>query len=250
MPPLGDLFLWLVPLLIAGVVSAAGLMGLVLRRFVSKSGLELTGTPAIVLGVLAVPALPVVLYLNPSLAERNARREANRAATEHINALQEQIHASMERRQQIKAELDALEHEKPKNVPADVLAELSPVEAEQRIEQQRHEIRRWTRHRTVLMRENTDLLQHELQLHQEEGEALLRNGARGGEGKMARLVWSVPIAWGSILSGVAWLIVRRKTPAPQERIEPAPAAPPDNPQWTKPDAVPTKSSGVAEQDQP
>ena len=65
-----DVVLWVMPILFGGFVSLCGLLTLLLGRFDPGSGWEVRGAAAVFPGVLALPSLPLISLINPSLSQR------------------------------------------------------------------------------------------------------------------------------------------------------------------------------------
>src|SRR5690348_5402259 len=75
MPQTEDYVQWLLPCLLAGLVSLAGVYVLWRGRYDFATTWEVRGPAATVLGVLLLPPLPLVIMLDPSPTERARRRE-------------------------------------------------------------------------------------------------------------------------------------------------------------------------------
>jgi hypothetical protein len=176
----GDVISWALPLIVGGVVTVCGLMALLWGRFDPGSGREVRGGPAVCLGILALPALPVTWLVNPSLSQLAEWADEREAFTERV-----------EKRRQRQEEITGLEKKLKERIAA---------------------ARRNTAEGLKLQREGVELAKERSALAQEhlEDASRLQPGRRGGPGDP--FPYLLPLAWGAVLYCLAWLF-GRKVPA-------------------------------------
>jgi hypothetical protein len=195
----GDVVAWLLPLLIGGVVSLLGLLSLSLGRIDSGSGWVLRGAPAVVLGILALPALPMTYLVNPTLSQRTAW---SAEAEEWTKRRQERLER--------KKEID----ERDKEIAANIAA-LGREKAAERLK---------------LQRQSLELSKEKLELTKADAEDTDRLGTVGRGRPRDPMPYLLPFGWGFTLYFVGWLL-GRKTPAEEpkatETAPVVPLAPPD-----------------------
>jgi hypothetical protein len=228
---LGDVVIWLMPLVIGAVVSLCGLLTLLLGRFDPGSGLEVRGVAAVVLGLLALPVLPLAFFINPSLAQRAAWAAETETWQQRSRERQERKKAIAERRKEIKGKLAALDKTaaKPTADPLEALLkrmreELKKTPAERAKETATRLAQ--SRQRQQLQQESLDLHKEELALTTEE----LRDYDRLGSVRRGRprdpMPYLLPLGWGASLLGLGWLLGRKKSIAKQTTAaEPASGVP-------------------------
>src|SRR5262249_27846241 len=103
MSSFGEIFFWFMPFLLGGFVSLMGVLTMLHRRYDSPGGWELRGPAALLLGVFALPVLPLVVLLNPTLSQRAARRQEREAEARKDQELRDRLAAVKERRKALAA---------------------------------------------------------------------------------------------------------------------------------------------------
>jgi hypothetical protein len=209
----GDVFSWLMPLLIGGIVSLCGLLTLLLGRFDPGSGWEVRGLVAVLLGILALPVLPLAFVINPSLSQRTAwAAETEQWKQRSLERLERQ-NVIAARKREIDRKLAELDREKT-GKPGDFL-------------------RQWPQ-RQKLQRESLELSNEKLALTQEENQDSDRLGSVGRGRPRDPMPYLLPLGWGGTLYALGWLLGRKKSAA-EETTEPAPAGLPTAPEPTHPE---------------
>jgi len=186
------------------VVSLCGLLALLRGRFDPGSGWEVRGAAAVALGVLALPALPLVLLINPSLSQRAAWTAEAEEWKQGSRERQERKEAIAERVKQIDGRLAELDKEK----------EAGPGAALRQLPERRE-----------LQRESLALAKERLALTQEEGRVHDRLGSVGRGRPRDPMPYLLPLGWGAALYGLGWLFGRKK-PTAEKTGSAEPAAPP------------------------
>jgi ABC-type multidrug transport system fused ATPase/permease subunit len=104
MSSFGEIFFWFMPFLLGGFVSLMGVLAMLYRRIDSDRGWEVTGPATVLLGFFALPVLPLVVLLNPTLSQRAARRQERDAEARKDQELRDRLAAVKERRKALAAE--------------------------------------------------------------------------------------------------------------------------------------------------
>ena len=202
-----DIVAWLVPLLFGGLVSVYGLLVLLIGRFNSGSGWEVRGPVTVIPALLALPTLPLVFLINPSLAQRTAWTAEAEERHRRSQERQERKKVIAERDREIAGRLADLDKERVKD-PARLLEHRSEYE---QLQQERR----------ALSKEN-------LALTDEDRRDSLQVASVGRGGPRDPMPYLLPLGWGAALYGVGWLFGRNRPAAKQTATAaptPAPAEP-------------------------
>jgi hypothetical protein len=210
---LGDVIMWIMPVLIGVVVSLCGLLALLLGRLDPGSSWEVRGAAAVALGLLALPTLPLVFLVNPSLSQRIDWASETAEWKQRGAERRERKNAIAERQQEIAGNLAKLDGDK---------AVAPGVVARQALEHLK------------LQQESLELSKEKLALTEEDGLDSNRLGSVGRGRPNDPMPYLLPLGWGAALYALGWLLGRKKSAAETTVATPAlavlsvePGPPPD-----------------------
>lgn len=224
----GDVLLWLLPLLVSGTISACGLGAMLYLHF-DAGEWKVTGPTALVLGLLALPALPLTYLINPALAqlaERSAAAEEWKGRAGELSERHEQRQKRLEGIEAREKELDGEKAQLRKNTATQGLHELVKMkpEARQKRAERLKRMKKENEERRRLYAERQALREEDKADEEEKRRALERAGWKSHGGQGPPITFSLPLVWGFALYGLGWLF-RSEAPggnraAPHEAAAP------------------------------
>jgi hypothetical protein len=223
-----DILSSLPPYVFAGLTSLFGLRTLLRRRIDFGEGWNIRGRPAVLLSLFALPALPVVAFINPTWADRAEQRQDREDDAEVRIERLERLEEIKARRKQIEKDLAELEDARPEDPPPSAPENeellLRLVRQAQRM-QRNADYHEWLERRLLLFDEEEDLDFEEHQLERRLIRAEIRTLTAGEKLDEGQLAFLLSVVWLGATYALAQFCGGKKTEPPDPAAVNGPSLP-------------------------